>query len=227
MGDGPLVVLTTNRAIFRLDPSSDRRIQYLHLEPTNFDASAPWIHLVCQKIIPRMLSPEFKVYLRLKGNASSPLKLGKSIHASLPRRLPGLSSGMRKLILYFVHFRSLENLARLIGEMPSLRKVECFYVTWPPLPDGQPHLTSFITRRLQSPVSYTMFQCTDDAAAVLLSSHTVAVGQPRLGIDDVCAMYCILRAVSSLGQSDSSARSEYVFNSDTGSGGEPTIGTTN
>lgn len=212
--------------IFRPGSMVPRLIQRLWLVPASFDASAPWIHLVCQKIIPRMLHPDLRVYLRLAGEKDTPLKLGDSIHASLPWRIPVFSSGIRKLELYSVHFRRLEDLARLIGEMPSLREVECEHVTWPPLPDGQPHLTSFINRRSQLSVSYVMYHCTDDAAAVLLSSQIVPIGLRRLGIDDIQrAIYRILRAVWS--PDCILVESEYAFNSDTGSGGELTVGTTN
>lgn len=199
-----------------------RFIRYLGLDPANFDASAPWIHLVCQKVLSRSLHSDLSVMLDLKGQERTPLVLGRSIHVSLPRCLPVFSLGIRQLNLQYVHFRSLKDLARLTGEMPSLRDLYCNKVTWPPTSDEQPHHLSFVTRRSQWSLSYSMHDCTDSTAAVLLSLRIVPVGQPRLGIDDIHAMCCILRALP-FSRNVTSVRSKYDFNKDTGSGGEPTV----
>lgn len=188
-----------------------RSLCCLCLQPANFVTSAPWIHQVCQKIPSRSLHSRFRIELTLEGQERVSLVMGKSIHSSLPRHHPVLSSGIQSLSLRNVHFRRLEDLARLVGEMPSLQRLNCYRVTWPPQPDEQPQLASFVTRRSRPSIVYNMTYCTDNVAAVLLSSQTVPVRGSRLCVHDVHAMQRMLRVLPFLRSFDA-VESCHIFN---------------
>lgn len=194
-----------------------RYIQYLWLDPVDA-ASAPWIHVVCQRIPSRMLHPEFRMTLELKGREEAPLVLGRSIHGLLPKHpLPIFSFGIKDVHLTDMRFRSLEDLARLVGEMPSLRVLECERVTWPPLPEDRPYLASFVTLRSRNSVEYWMHSCTDSLVVMLFSSQIVPLRRPRLGIGDCSAMY---RIACVLTRERLGVRSQFNFDNKAGSGGE-------
>lgn len=86
--------------IVRPESVIPQSLEHLELFPTNFVTSPPWIHLICKEIPSQILHPDFSVVLRLESENGSPLVLSRSIHASLPIRLPIFSSGIRELTLF-------------------------------------------------------------------------------------------------------------------------------
>ncbi|KAJ3547126.1 hypothetical protein NM688_g5433 [Phlebia brevispora] len=138
----------------------------------------PWIHHIRLSLLPQLPMVELdKVRLTLE------IKESKKMLSSIfpcPRYRPQFSSGVCKLKLMDVHFRSLEHLVRLLKEMPSVEKVECERVTWDilSLRTGQlPAPTSYMARDDPTKVvHYSMKECTDDAAASWLA---IVLGQTR------------------------------------------------
>lgn len=194
-------------------------------------AFAPWIHNVCIKIAPRMLRPDFTIVLTLESRNGNPLSPGRSIHSSLPRQpLPNASLRIARLHLAHVHFRKLENLARLVGEMPSLQKLDCFHVTWPSLPqedEMQPRgeqdilsdpLPNSVTSRSTNLIDYRMEQCTDDSAVVLLSCQILPTTRPRLSVEDINAIWGMVGSFYEVWQYG--IRSQFLFDDHSGSGGQ-------
>lgn len=202
--------------VTRPNSAIPRSIRGMLLKPDIL--SVPWIHNVCLNIVPRMLHPQFTLRLCLVEGQGTPLSLGRSIHGSLPRApFPTFSSGIQILHLTNIHFRNLENLARLIGELPSLWRLCCFGVTWPPLPIDQPCLASFVTSCSASSVRYVMEGCTDDHAVVILSSQIVSMNRPRLSREDIGKIYRMAH------EHGKALQSQLIFDASSGSGGEQTV----
>lgn len=198
-------------------PSS---LRALVLQPD--PASAPFIHLVCQKIRLKTLRQDFSLTVVLEGQGVTGTRtqpvLGRSIHHALPTPpLLAFSLGIRELELADVRFESLRDFARLVAELPSLEKLACHCVTWAPLPDSRPYLPSHIVRRSQKPFGYAMSYCTDDCAAVLFSSQIVPARRLNLRSRDAGVMYCLSRI---LARGQACVNSNFVFNNESDSGGE-------
>lgn len=165
-------------------------IRFLELQIK--EQSVPWIHLVCLRIPPRMRNPGFVITLRIGKSEGNHQLLGRTIHEMTPWRLPTFSLSIGQLNLTRVRFRSLEDLARVVGEMPSLYALTCDAVTWvaPGRTDDQLYLPSSVVLRSKG-VNYAMVNCTDDCAVITLSVQ-VAPMRHRVHHEDAG----IMRAVS-------------------------------
>lgn len=104
-------------------------------------SGTPWLHLM--SVIGDRAHKELHHYtVKLKG----PLPAGqrmRSIHHRVPRSLPGhFSRHIEWLYLTDVHFKKLDDLMHLAGEMPDLDTLECKRVTWGSLPTALPRWRS-------------------------------------------------------------------------------------
>ncbi|KAJ3556016.1 hypothetical protein NM688_g2260 [Phlebia brevispora] len=141
----------------------------------------PWIHHIGLLLLPNLPSLQHdavRLALTIEGPVSARV-MPSSIHPG-PKCHPSFSSGICKLKLTDVHFKTFEHLVRLLREMPSLQKVECEQVTWD-MQSVKPRptllCTSFMARdRAAGQVLFSTTNCTDDAAAAWLG---IILGQTR------------------------------------------------
>lgn len=100
-------------------------------------SGTPWLHLrsTIGDLAHRKLE---KYFVRLSG----PLPAGqrmRSIHYRLPRSLPAhFSRDLFKVTFANVHFKTLDDLMHLAGELPDLSELECVRVTWESFPTALP-----------------------------------------------------------------------------------------
>ncbi|KAJ3552038.1 hypothetical protein NM688_g4368 [Phlebia brevispora] len=135
----------------------------------------PYVHQVPLHMMPALELSAKDINFKMSNSGLLPQGQNvTSIHKSLPWSHPFFSTGIRRLRLDDMHFRSFRHLLRLIREMPSLTKVECWNVRWDMLSPGTgelPSPTFFLARDDTSQsVHFVTIRCTDDKAALWLST---------------------------------------------------------
>ncbi len=105
--------------------------------------SVPWIHLLSLWVFPKLRRSVVPVVLHLESPMGALSSASfRSIHFALPRTHPSFSSKINHMKLSHITFRSFLDLLHVVKEMPVLRKLEGFHLSWPTPPDIVPSLPS-------------------------------------------------------------------------------------
>lgn len=173
-------------------------VWYLHLRLNVAENSCVGIHTVHTKLVPELaFSPE--VTLQIHGPIPAGQRL-TSVYQTSPRRSLWYPLWIRRLTLIDLHFVKLDNLIRILRELPILRTVKGSRITWDAEPEVYPRATSFIPADLAprvgpSPFSpslteYDFDDCQHGLAAAiacfLSPSGTPPITQPDA--DLLCAL---------------------------------------
>ncbi|KAJ3556659.1 hypothetical protein NM688_g1906 [Phlebia brevispora] len=124
----------------------------------------PWIHTVCSFIFPR-LHCKPKIILTLDGPLPSE-KAMKSLHEFIPGSMPLFCSGIQRVNLTDLHFKSYTHLSHTIASLPNLIHISLKKVTWDCTPESENEVPPARRARFRQPPKYSMEECTANAAAI-------------------------------------------------------------
>ncbi len=140
-------------------------VKHLYLNQKTSDPM-PWIHLVPLRLVPKLsLSPTIKLIFQGGWRESDTKRFGhlRSVHYMLPSARPEFSSHISHLELCKLQFRCFEDIYHLVGELPSLRTLECWEVKWSSVvPDN--YVIPVCPPSLDRVI---MYRCTENAVGVL------------------------------------------------------------
>lgn len=160
----------------------------LHLHLDVIHNSRGLIATVQMKLLPKLDVPTF-MRLTIRG----PLPAGRrltSIYLSSPCRSPWRPLRIQNLTLHDLHFRNLDDLVRVLRELPFLWSVGGSGITWDSGPDVYPRATSFIPGQGSSHRTEYDFEDRPHLnamlACVLSPSGTPRIAQPDANL--LCAV---------------------------------------
>lgn len=167
-------------------------IWYLKLHLDVIHNSRGWIDIVQMKLLP-MLEQSPGGTLRITGPLPAGRRL-RSVWLSSPCRLPWRPLHIEQLWLEDLHFRKLDDLVRVIRELPFLAEVRGSGITWDSAPDVYPRATSFIPADDSRDVMRYRFSDNPHLGAMLACALSPSGTPPiaRMDADLLCALLSIL-----------------------------------